>query len=77
MAWVDAQVFSEADGFEHHESRKAFDADRHRTNHLAAAGWTGVHLTSAFSDDEIVEAVRNVLALAKRPDRSQEGTVTR
>ena len=71
MAWVDAQVFSEADGFEHHESRKAFDADRHRTNHLAAAGWTGVHLTSAFSDDEIVEAVRNVLALAKRPDRRQ------
>lgn len=74
LAWVRSRVFSEADGFEHHGSRSAFDADRRRNNHLAAAGWTGVHLTSAFTDEEIVEAVRNVLALADaRPQRERPG----
>lgn len=66
MAWVPARIFSESDGFEHHGGRSAFDADRHRINRLAAAGWIGVHLTSAFTDAEIVAAVRNVLALAER-----------
>ena len=66
MAWVPARIFSESDGFEHHGGRSAFDADRHRINRLAAAGWIGVHLTSAFTDAEIIDAVRNVLALAER-----------
>lgn len=67
MGWIERRVFSEADGFEYHGSRQAFDADRRRDNALVADGWIGVHLTSAFSDDEIAEAVRSVLALAERP----------
>ncbi|MEZ5380443.1 MAG: hypothetical protein R2754_01465 [Microthrixaceae bacterium] len=69
LAWVEARVFSEADGFEHHRSRQAFDADRRRNNALLANGWLGVHLTSAFTDAEIVDAVRGVLALAELRDR--------
>ena len=65
MGWVEARVFSEADGFEHHSSRQAFDADRRRDNALVANGWIGVHLTSNFSDAEIAEAVRKVLELAE------------
>ncbi|MCB1028545.1 MAG: hypothetical protein R2704_05995 [Microthrixaceae bacterium] len=72
MGWLEARVFSEADGFEHHRSRRAFDADRRRDNALVAAGWIGVHLTSDFSDREIVETVRTVLEAAERRDLGDE-----
>lgn len=68
MGWSSARVFSEADGFENHSSRKAFDADRRRDNALVGDGWLGVHLTSNFSDAEVADAVRNVLAAAERRD---------
>lgn len=57
LAYPDAKLAIEYDGFEFHNSRSAFDSDRRRGNRLKAAGWTILNITSEMSDHEIVRDV--------------------
>jgi len=66
FAWPPMWAYAEADGFKHHRGRRPFDRDRSRGNALAGAGWTGVHLTSAFTDEVIVADVARLLQRAAR-----------
>lgn len=55
--WLDVAFRSrrlalEVDGYEHHSSRMAFEADRHRHNDLVADGWTVLQLTWTMLADE-------------------------
>ena len=62
IAWPRWKVAVECDGWAvRARSRRKFDADRRKANAAAAAGWTVVHLTSAMTDREMLEAVVRVL----------------
>jgi hypothetical protein len=61
LAYPDAKLAIEVDGFDFHRARAAFDADRRRQNDLVAAGWTVLRFTSRSTAREIVEAVRPFL----------------
>lgn len=52
VAFRSRQVALEVDGYEHHSSRQAFEADRHRHNDLVAEDWTVLHVTWAMLTDE-------------------------
>ena len=45
FALVDQRVDIEVDGWAHHGSRRAFEADRERDAELAAAGWYVLRFT--------------------------------
>ncbi|MEZ5381883.1 MAG: type IV toxin-antitoxin system AbiEi family antitoxin domain-containing protein [Microthrixaceae bacterium] len=66
FAWPHLWVFLEADGFDFHAGRRSFDEDRRRQNALITAGWACVRVTSAFTDAQIVAAVRGALGRATR-----------
>lgn len=56
-------VYLEYLGFEFHgQNRSGFDKDKRRNNKLRRMGWHLVELTSAFTDDDIVEEVGDALA---------------
>jgi very-short-patch-repair endonuclease len=61
LAYPDARVAIEYDGWEFHSTRSAFDADRARANDLVLLGWDVLRFTSASSDSAIVETVRTAL----------------
>jgi hypothetical protein len=50
LAYPDAMVAIEIDGWEWHHTRSAFDHDRARANDLVAAGWTVLRFTSTMGD---------------------------
>lgn len=56
-----AMVALEADGFEFHRDRTAFDHDRIRSAELMLLGWDVYHLTSAMSDAFLVRVVTGAL----------------
>jgi len=58
LAYPDAKVAIEYDGWESHRSRSSFDSDRRRDRILQVNGWVVLRLTSTTSDAEIVETVR-------------------
>jgi hypothetical protein len=58
LAYPDAKIAIEYDGWESHSSRSSFDSDRRRDRILQVNGWVVLRLTSKTSDAEIVETVR-------------------
>jgi very-short-patch-repair endonuclease len=58
FAYVRERVAIEADGFETHGHRVAFEKDRTRLSRLAAAGWRVLHLTARHVQDEPERAAR-------------------
>lgn len=61
LAYPSLLLAIEVDGWESHGTRTAFDGDRARRNELEAAGWHVLDVTSAMTDDEIVDVVRRAL----------------
>jgi very-short-patch-repair endonuclease len=51
LAWPDAKVAVEFDGFVPHSTRRVFDDDRERQNDLVADGWTVFRVTAAMLRD--------------------------
>ncbi|HEX6311583.1 MAG TPA: DUF559 domain-containing protein, partial [Acidimicrobiia bacterium] len=67
LAYPDAMVAIEIDGWDTHRSRSAFDADRARANDLVVAGWRVLRFTSSTTDGEAVTVVAEALgALTQR-----------
>ena len=58
LAYPEAKLAIEYDGWDTHKTRTAFDADRRRDRILQVNGWVVLRLTSKTSDAEIVETVR-------------------
>ena len=50
LAWPDAKVAVEFDGFVPHSTRRVFDDDRARQNDLVADGWTVFRITQSMLD---------------------------
>jgi very-short-patch-repair endonuclease len=48
LAWPDAKVAVEFDGFVPHSTRRVFDDDRARQNDLVADGWIVFRVTKAM-----------------------------
>jgi hypothetical protein len=71
MAYQRERIAIEADGFEYHGGRSAFDRDRARSNALALAGYTTLRFTSVFTDWQIATTVARALRLGppQRPPR--------
>ncbi len=61
LAYPDAKLLIEYDGWEVHRTRSAFDADRSRGNELIMLGWNVLRFTSRSSDASIVRTVRAAL----------------
>jgi very-short-patch-repair endonuclease len=57
VAYPEPLVAIEADGWECHGQRAAFDADRVRSNELVLLGWRVLHVTSAMTDAQICRVV--------------------
>ncbi len=57
LAYPDARLAIEVDGFDFHRSRTSFDADRARGNALVLAGWQLLRFTSKSSDEEMVACI--------------------
>ena len=64
LAYPDAMIAIEFDGYGFHATRSAFDNDRARANELEILGWTVLRFTSKSTDEEIVRVVSAALALA-------------
>lgn len=62
LAYPHLMIAIELDGWDAHGVRSAFDDDRARGNELVILGWQVVHLTSRMTDEEMVDAVRRLLA---------------
>ncbi len=63
MAYRAERLYVEADGWEDHGTRSAFDDDRRRLNALVIAGWRPIHVTWRMADDEIARTVASALGL--------------
>jgi very-short-patch-repair endonuclease len=61
LAYPEAMVAIELDGWTWHGNRTAFDADRARANELEAAGWHVFRFTSATSNADIARVIRTAL----------------
>jgi hypothetical protein len=59
MAYPEALVAVEYDGWDAHRSRSAFDTDRRRDRILQLAGWTVLRFTSRTPDEEVVATLRS------------------
>jgi hypothetical protein len=62
FAWPDCLGGLDAQGFDPHGTRSAFDNDARRAMWFKRAGWHVQVVTTAMSDDEIVAAAHTVLA---------------
>ena len=70
LAWPEAMVFVEADGFAFHSSRRQFQRDRERQNLLVVAGWLPLRYTWAVAMAEprlIVRQLGKILPGRSRP----------
>ncbi len=61
LAYPEAKLAIELDGWAWHGNRTAFDADRARANELEAAGWHVFRFTSTTSEADIVRVIRTAL----------------
>ncbi|MFI5053196.1 MAG: type IV toxin-antitoxin system AbiEi family antitoxin domain-containing protein [Acidimicrobiia bacterium] len=68
LAWPQAKVAVEFDGFIPHSTRRVFDDDRVRQNDLVAAGWTVFRLTKTMLELDARAALAPI-ALAVGSDR--------
>jgi very-short-patch-repair endonuclease len=67
VAWPDQRVGAEIVGRSHRRaSLSAFDRERRKLNALGASGWRICHLTAAMSPRDMVDAVKTMLAEARR-----------
>jgi very-short-patch-repair endonuclease len=67
LAWPDAKVAVEFDGFVPHSTRRVFDDDRARQNDLVADGWTVFRITKSMLDADPAATFRPVaLAVAAK-----------
>ena len=64
LAYPDAMIAIEYDGWDFHRTRRAFDLDRARANELELLGWTVLRFTSASSNQLVVDTVRAALSRA-------------
>ncbi len=62
LAYPEARICIELDGWEWHRTRSAFDDDRRRDAALIKLGWITIRLTASMTDDEMVAVVRAALA---------------
>ena len=69
LAYPEARLCIELDGFEWHRTRSAFDDDRRRDAALIKIGWIVIRLTASMTDEEMVAVVRAALTdrLLTRP----------
>src|SRR6266542_3147807 len=68
LAYPELKIAIEVDGWEHHRTRSAFDADRARENDLVAAGWRVLRFTSRSDAPEIARLVARLLdELSREP----------
>jgi very-short-patch-repair endonuclease len=66
FAWASRRVIVEIDGFAHHSSRAAFEADRRRPNALVNEGWRVLRFTPTdllTRPKEVIAEVRTALSL--------------
>jgi hypothetical protein len=61
LAYPEAMLAIEYDGWEYHRGRSAFDRDRARANDLEVIGFTVLRFTSSSPDATVVDTVRAVL----------------
>ena len=61
LAYPQARIAIEFDGWTYHSTRGAFDNDRARANELELLGWTVLRFTTKSSDIAIVQTVRTAL----------------
>jgi very-short-patch-repair endonuclease len=64
FAWPSARLIVEADGYEFHRGREAFERDTLRSNRLRALGWTVLRVTwrqVSESPDEVARMIRAAL----------------
>jgi len=54
LAYPEARIAIEMDGFDAHQGRRAFDRDRFKTRRLATAGWLVLPFTSTSTGPELV-----------------------
>ncbi len=64
LAYPEAMVAIEYDGWDFHRTRRAFDLDRARANELELLGWTVLRFTSQSGDQLVVDTVRAALRRA-------------
>ena len=64
LAYPDAGIVIEYDGWDYHSTRSAFDADRARANDLEVLGLTVLRFTSKSADAQVVATVRAALERA-------------
>jgi very-short-patch-repair endonuclease len=69
------RVAVEVDGFEFHNTRRAFERDRERGNDLVQDGWRLIHLTTVALEDEqrVIRRVRAVLGSRSHRRRRRGG----
>jgi hypothetical protein len=67
MAYPEHKIAIEADGFETHGPRAAFDADRQRGNDFALLGYRALHFTSADTDWAIACTVARAIDQPEPP----------
>jgi very-short-patch-repair endonuclease len=66
LAWPEAKVAVEFDGFVPHSTRRVFDDDRSRQNDLVAAGWTVFRITKTMLDADPRGAFAPIAAVLAR-----------
>jgi uncharacterized protein DUF559/putative AbiEi antitoxin of type IV toxin-antitoxin system len=60
FCWPDRRLIVEADSFEFHRSRRAFEADRRRDQLMRARGWTTVRITWRQLNERPTEVIAAV-----------------
>lgn len=66
LAWPDAKVAVEFDGFVPHSTRRVFDDDRVRQNGLVADGWTVFRVTKTMLEADALGTFRPIAAVVAR-----------
>lgn len=62
VAFRQARIAIEIDGFQYHSSRDQFEADRDRQNRLVLAGWTVLRFTWRMLTDHPQQVIRAILS---------------
>ena len=66
-AWREHRLVVELDGYAHHGTRDAFEADRRRDRKLIAAGWTVLRVTWRDLTERPHEIAAQIRALLSMP----------
>jgi very-short-patch-repair endonuclease len=66
LAWPEAKVAVEFDGFVPHSTRRVFDDDRARQNDLVDDGWSVFRVTKTMLEDDPVATFRSIAAKVAR-----------